>query len=70
MNFILGLISDFESIGYSITTERKSIDSTLAIVHVNVLGDKLADIWGDERFSVVKMADLEGLLNSVEWKLG
>jgi hypothetical protein len=71
MNFCIGTVVYFNSIGFDTSIWRKSIDGTKTIVHAAFVKILIPDIENDTNLQIYMSpsAELKTLLNSPEWNV-
>jgi hypothetical protein len=72
MQFCIGLVSYFKSIGFDTTDWRKNIDGSKAIVHEKFVSVLIPIVENDTNLQVLicPSTELDNLLNSPEWFKG
>jgi hypothetical protein len=71
MKFCISTIQYFESVGFSTTDWRKSVDGTKAIVHLEYAQTLIPNIETDKNVQIYECPsdELNNLLSSSEWSV-
>jgi hypothetical protein len=68
LRFIIGNVADFEAIPIDISTERRSVDGTKALKHIELLSEEeLEAVQSNSAFEIVSNDAVGELMATEEW---